>query len=164
MILIGNLISFVGCVLMVAGGFIRKKENILTVQCVQFGVQAISHLVLGAVTGFVSSVISVVRILVFNRVKVTAWLKLGFIALQVVMTLLAGAETLIDWLPVLSMVCYTWYLDTESAVTFKIVNIIGLVMWVIFDLHYLNFVAFTFDILTLISTTVGILMILRSKK
>ena len=164
MVLLGNLISFVGCILMIVGGFIKNKKYILSTQCVQFGIQALGHLVLGAVTGVVSCVVSVVRILVFTRVKVTVWLKLGFVALQVLLTLWTGADSFIEWLPLLSMIAYTWYLDTENVITFKIANMIGLVMWVVFDLHYRNYVSFSFDILTLISTTVGIGMILFSKK
>lgn len=161
MILIGNAISFVGCILMIAIGFIRKKEHILTAQCIQFGFQSLGNLVLGAVSGCVSGVVGIVRIMVFNRVKVTPWLKLCFLALQAGLTFWFGADTLIDWLPMLSMVAYTWFLDTESAVTFKVVNMIGNAMWVIYDLHYLNYVGFTFDVLTIISTTIGIFLILR---
>jgi hypothetical protein len=109
--------------------------------------------------------ISLVRILVFTRVKkVTVWHKLGFLALQAVLTIALGADSIVDWLPMLSVVLYTWYLDTDSAVLFKIVNIVGVAMWVIYDLVFLNYVAFTFDILTVVSTTIGIFMILWGSK
>lgn len=165
MTLLGNCISFVGCFLMIAIGFIKKKEHILTAQCGQFTIQGIAHLILGAVSGFLSCMISLVRILVFTRVKkVTVWHKLGFLALQAVLTIALGADSIVDWLPMLSVVLYTWYLDTDSAVLFKIVNIVGVAMWVIYDLVFLNYVAFTFDILTVVSTTIGIFMILWGSK
>lgn len=164
MVFIGNAISFFGCILMILIGFIKKKEHILTAQCVQFGLQGLGNLVLGAVSGVVSCVVGVVRILVFTRVKVTAWLKLGFLGLQAVLTLWSGPEGFIDWLPMLSMVAYTWFLDTDNAVTFKIVNMIGNFMWVIYDLHYLNYVGCIFDSLTIITTTVGIFLILRGQR
>ncbi len=165
MILLGNCISFVGCFLMIAIGFIKKKAHILTAQCGQFAIQGIAHLILGAVAGFLSCMISITRILVFTRVKkVTVWHKVGFLLLQALLTIVLGVNSFVDWLPMLSVVLYTWYLDTDSAVLFKVVNMVGVVMWVIYDLIFLNYVAFAFDILTIVSTTVGIFMILWGSK
>jgi hypothetical protein len=67
--LVGNIISFFGCLLMVAIGFVKRKEHMLTMQCAQFSVQAVANLVLGSVSGCISGAIGVVRILVFTRVK-----------------------------------------------------------------------------------------------
>lgn len=164
MVILGNIISFIGCAVMIGIGLLKKKEQILTGQCVQFTLQGIANLLLGAVAGFLSCVVSVVRILVFNRVKVTVWLKIGFIALQAVLTALLGGETFLEWLPVLSMVLYTWYLDTDNTVLFKCVNMFGQLMWVVYDLMHGNYAAFAFDIFAIISTTAGVLLILRDGK
>ena len=164
MLLLGNLISLVGCSLMIIIGFIKKKDHILLAQCGQFSIQAAGNLVLGSVSGGISCVIAVIRIVVFKYVRVTVWLKLAFIGLQAVLTAMTGAHTIIQWIPCLSMVAYTWYLDSDSAVTFKIANMAGVVMWAVHDFHYSNFVAFAFDIMTIVSTLMGIWLILREQK
>lgn len=164
MLLLGNLISLVGCSLMIIIGFIKKKENILLAQCGQFSIQAAGNLVLGSVSGGISCIIAVIRIFVFKYVKVTAWLKLGFIALQAVLTAMSGAHTIIQWIPCLSMVAYTWYLDCDSAIVFKLANVAGVIMWAFHDWHYRNFVAFSFDVMTIVSTFVGIWLIVKDKK
>lgn len=163
-LIFGNVVSFAGCVLMILIGFIRKKDRILLAQCGQFGLQAVSNLVLGSIPGVISCVLGVARILVFTRVRVTVWLKLGFLALQAALTLLWGASTFVEWIPFLAMVLYTWYLDTDNAVLFKLVNIFGLFLFAIHDLHYLNYVAFAFDLMTIVSTLIGIRMILRDRQ
>lgn len=165
MLIAGNVISFLGCMVMIALGLVKNKKHILLGQMGQFTLQGVANLLLGAVSGVVSCVVSILRIAVFTRFrKVPAWLKLSFLALQAVLTLLMGAQTFSDWLPVLSMVLYTWYLDTEDAVLFKLVNMAGVVMWVFYDFIHRNYSAFTFDLFTIISTTVGILMILSDRK
>lgn len=164
MILLGNLISFVGCLLMVFIGFIKDKDKILLAQCGQFGIMSVGNLVLGSVSGSISGIIAVIRIVVFKHVKVTVWLKLGFIALQFVLTAIAGAETLIQWIPAISMVLYTWYLDSDSAIVFKLANVSGVMMWAFHDWYYRNFVSFSFDLFTIASTFIGIWLILRDKK
>ena len=163
MVLAGNLISFLGCTLMILIGFIKNKDRILTAQCGQFSLQALSNLLLGSVPGTISCVLGVVRIVVFRYVRVTAALKIGFLALQAALTMAFGATTFVQWIPFLSMVLYTWYLDTDNAVLFKLVNIFGVTLFAFHDLHYLNFVAFGFDIFTMISTLIGIVLILREK-
>ena len=164
MLLLGNLIALVGCSMMILIGFIKNKDKILLAQCGQFSIQAAGNLVLGSVSGGISCIIAVIRIFVFKYVKVTVWLKLGFIGLQAVLTALSGAHTIIQWIPCLSMVAYTWYLDTDSAIVFKLANVAGVIMWAVHDFHYHNFVAFSFDIMTIVSTFAGIWLILKDRK
>ena len=165
MTLIGNIISFFGCILMVAVGFIKRKEHMLAMQCAQFSVQAVANLVLGSVSGCISGAIGVVRIIVFTRVKkVTTWMKIGFLVVQAIITYLTGAETLIQWIPVISMVAYTWYLDTDNEVLFKAVNLLGVCMWLFHDIYYINYSAAAFDIMTIVSTTVGVILLLVERR
>ena len=163
MLFFGNLISMVGCVLMVLIGFVRKKERVITLQCFQFGFLAAGNLILGAVSGFISGVVSILRNLIFPRVKGGLWLKLVFIALQVVFTALAGWAGPISLLPLFAGILFTWFIDTKSDVQLKWVIIIAQVMWGCYDFYYRNFVAFTFDVLTIISNFAAIIIISREE-
>ena len=163
MLIAGNLISFLGCTLMILIGFIKNKERILTAQCGQFTLQAVSNLLLGSAAGTISCVLGVVRILVFRYVRVTPLLKIGFLAVQAALTIAFGATTFVQWIPFLAMVLYTWYLDTENAVLFKLVNLLGVTLFAFHDLHYLNYVAFGFDVFTIISTIIGTVMLLGER-
>ena len=103
------------------------------------------------------------RNLVFARVKSTTGLKLGFIAVQAALTLAIGGTAWIEWLPVTAVVVYTWFLDTKSDIAFKFLILGTQVLWTVYDLYYRNYVAFTFDILTMISTVIGIFRIKNTK-
>ena len=70
----------------------------------------------------------------------------------------------LEMLPLISGVLLTWFLDLENELHFKIVLIVTQVTWVIYDWCYLNFVAFTFDIFTILSNFVGMWMILKNAK
>ena len=148
---------------MVAIGFIKKKEHILTAQCAQFALMGAGNLILGAMAGVISNGISIIRNLLFTRVKGTAALKVLFIAIQVALTLMMSGGELIEWLPVIAVVVYTWCLDLKSATAFKTVIIGCQVLWTVYDWHYMNYVAFAFDLMTIVSTVVGIVMIRREK-
>ena len=62
-ILLGNLISLAGAVLMVVIGFIKRKEKVLAVQCVQFSLMGVGNLVLGGVTGALSNLIGLLPVI-----------------------------------------------------------------------------------------------------
>ena len=159
---VGNLVSMVGCVVMVLIGFVGKKERVISLQCVQFGFLAAGNLLLGAVSGFISGVVSILRNLVFPRVRGGVWLKGIFIAVQVVLTVLAGWAGPISLLPLLAGILFTWFIDAKSDVQLKAVIIAAQIMWAVYDFNYHNFVAFSFDILTILSNAAGIVMLKRT--
>ena len=156
MLLIGNVVSMLGCALMVAIGFVRRKERVLRLQCIQFGFLALGNLLLGAYSGFVSGVVSILRNLIFPSIGGGLGWKLLFIAVQVLLTFLAGWAGPISLLPLLSGVLFTWFIDTKSDLQLKRVIIAAQVLWVVYDCYYRNFVACTFDILTILSNLMGI--------
>ena len=164
MLLLGNAIVLAGCVLMVAIGFLKKKKHILGAQCVQFALQGAGNLVLGAMSAVISNGVSIARNLVLMKTENKTWIKVTFILVQTVLTLFCSSRELIEWLPVIAVVVYTWFLDIKNPVAFKLM-IIGLqVLWVVYDFYYQNYVAFTFDLFTIASTTIGIFMIRKDVK
>lgn len=162
MIILGNAVSMIGCLSMVLIGFLRKKEQILMAQCVQFGFLAAGNLILGGLTGFISGVVSIARNLVFAFTGGSRNWKIGFIILQTLLTFLTGWPGLLGCLPLISGVILTWFLDAKSDVQFKFAIIAAQVTWVIYDWSYQNYVAFIFDIFTILSNLAGILMIHRN--
>lgn len=162
-ILIGNIIAFVGCSLMVFVGLIKEKKRILSVQCLQFAIQGASNLILGGFTGFIANVVSIIRNVVFSKVRSTVALKMLFVAVQLLLSAGSLGDGVISWLPVLAAALFTWFIDVESEVILKIVIIVTQILWLVYDLCHTNYVSAAFDVFTMISTVVGIYLILRDK-
>ena len=160
-ILVGNLLSMIGCVMMVAIGFVRKKERILGLQCIQFTILGLANVVLGAFTGAVSGVVGIVRNLVFTKIGSSVPWKLLFLAVQAVLALQTNPQGLLDWVPILSGSLFTWYIDLKSETGFKTMIISAQSMWLVYDLCYSNYVSAAFDVFTMLSNLVGIVMIRR---
>lgn len=163
MLLFGNLVSLAGCVLMVAIGFVRKRERVLTLQCFQFGLLGAANLILGATSGFISGLVSIARNLIFPRVGGGLWLKLIFINVQLILTVLTGLDGLLGLLPLFAGVLFTWFIDVRSDRQLKAVIIAAQALWAVYDVCYRNYVAFAFDILTIGANALGILL-LRSEE
>lgn len=158
-LLIGNAVSMVGCLIMVGIGFLKRKQHILLAQSVQCLFMGAGNLILGGVSGFICNVVTIARNLVFAKWDVTLPLKLFFIALQVVLSLGSLGDGLICWLPILAAAVFTWFLDTKSEAKLKVVILFTQVMWLIYDIHYRNYVATTFDVMTMCSNLIGFFMV-----
>lgn len=161
-LILGNLISLVGCVLMVAIGFVRKKERILGLQCVQFGILASANILMGAWSGAIAGFIGIVRNIVFTKKDGTLTLKIFFIAVQILLSWSAIRSGWIEWFPILSTILFTCFLDTKSEVTLKVLLIVAQMFWLVYDLYYHNYVAMTFDAFTVASNLIGIFMIRKA--
>lgn len=163
-LLIGNALAFLGCILMVLTGVIKRKDRVLYVQCAQFALMGGGNFVLGAFAGVVANVLSIIRNLIFAKTGGSKWLKIVFIVIQTALTLLTADGGVLCWLPVLATVALTWALDSNSVIVFKAAIIFGQTMWVIYDWHYRNYVGFTFDIMAVLSNIWGIVMVRKDLK
>jgi hypothetical protein len=164
MLLLGNAVAMVGCVIMVLVGFLRKKEQILIAQCFQFGFLSAGNLILGGMSGFISGVVSIARNLVFARTGGSRNWKIAFIIMQTCLTFMTGWPGVLGCLPLVSGIILTWFIDAESDLGFKLVLITAQVTWLIYDWSYRNYVAFTFDIFTILSNLWAISVICRGSR
>lgn len=160
-ILIGNIISFIGCAIMVATGLIKTKKKILIAQNAQYLIQGIANLILGGVTGFVSNLISMARNIYCLKFEFNIWAKIAFIVAQFIFTALTNTMGLAGWLPFIAATIFTLSLDTKDEKILKLTIIACEFCWIIFDLILKNYTAFAFDIFTIISTIVGIIMLIK---
>lgn len=163
MLLIGNAVSFIGCLIMVGIGLLKKKSHILIAQSVQCLFMGIGNLLLGGVSGFICNIVTIIRNLAFIKFRNTNFLKIFFILLQLLLSLGSLTDGFISWLPIIAAALFTWCMDTKSAAKLKLCILCTQVMWLTYDLHYHNYVASAFDVMTMISNTVGLFMVRKSK-
>lgn len=157
-IVLGNIVAFIGAIIMVLIGLIKTKKRILLAQSIQFAVMGIGNLILGGVSGFVSNIVSIFRNLVCCYRPLTVPLKLLFIAILAGLALFTNNLGIIGLCPVISAVLFTWFLDSDE-ITLKIIIIITSVLWIIFDFTIRNYVTMAMDVFTIISNTIGIFLI-----
>lgn len=163
LLLMGNAISMVGCLIMVLIGFLKKKNQILIAQCIQCLFMGVGNLVLGGVSGFICNIVTIIRNLVFVKFRNTTFLKVFFIVLQLVLSVGTLSAGFISWLPLMAAALFTWCMDTKSAAKLKICILCTQVMWLTYDLYYRNYVASAFDVMTMISNLIGLYMVCKKK-
>jgi len=163
-VVIGNIISFAGAMLMVGVGFLKTRKSILLTQCSMFTLMGIANLILGGVTGAISSLVSILRNLLCLKGPLTVPMKLFVIAVQVLLSARLNTLGWIGWLPIISACFYTWMIDVKDETRLKAVLIASQSLWFVYDLTIQNYVGFTFDILTILSNMYGIFSLRASQK
>ena len=156
-VVIANIISLFGSVLMVLIGLVRTRKNILITQCVSFGLLGVSNVILGGFAGCIANVLSIFRNLIaYKKGSISVLVKFVFTAVQILLTALTNTLGWIGWLPVVSVAMYTWLLNVQDVRKFKLILIVTQLMWVVFDFSLKNYVAFSFDLFTIASNMLGI--------
>ena len=163
-LLLGNAAAMIGCLVMVLIGFLNKKHHILIAQCVQCVFMGVGNLILGGIGGFVCNIVTILRNLVFLKFRNTVLLKVFFLVLQFVLSIGTLSLGFISWLPILASVLFTWFMDTNSEAKLKVVILFTQIMWLTYDLYFRNYVASAFDVMTFISTCIGLYWICKKRK
>ena len=163
-ILLGNIVTFAGALIMVGVGLLKTKRKILLAQSVQCLIMGIGNLILGGVTGFLANMLTIVRNLFCLKKELTTPFKLGFIGLQLAVGVPFNIMGLVGLLPIIAACIFTWFLDTKSEIFLKLLIITAQVMWLIFDFTIHNYVSTLMDIFTIISNIAGIVLLQKDRK
>ena len=163
-LLIGNAISLVASLMIVAIGFIKNKKKTLIYQTVYFGFMATANMLLGGISGLITNFISIIRNIVCLKFDFTLPFKVFFIALQVILIFIFSNEGISAIFPILAVLIYTFVLDTKDIKLFKKIIIVCQIFWVLYDLSTLNISSFVFDVLTIGSNAVSLYRIYKDEK
>ena len=163
-IIIANVCSAIACIIMVAIGFLKKKEQIVIGQCFQLGFLGAGNFLFGAISGAIGNFLGVVRNLILPKSKKPMMWKIIFIVIQIVLSVVFYKGTIegytgdnvamlkvIYWIPVLYTIILTAVLDTKNVNVFRVAIIIAQSMFCFFDGFYGNWFAFLANILTVLS-------------
>lgn len=162
-VLLGNIVALIGAALMVSTGFLKTKKQILAAQCFQYGVLSASNAILGAFTGITANVIGIARNLFCMKREFTVPWKLAFIAAQLALLFAFNSDGWLGLLPAAATCVYTWFLDLKDERKLKLVIILTVLCWAVYDFLFRNYVTFAFDLGTVVSNTVGIITLRKAE-
>ncbi|SFG44350.1 YgjV family protein [Oribacterium sp. WCC10] len=165
-LIIGNILGFIGSILMVCLGFVHKRRYILIGQNIQFLIMGVGNAVLGGMSGLVANIVSVARNVFFLKREMTAFWKYFFVVVQILVSgvfLYVGGFRWMELLPIVSAVLYTVMLDTPKESHLKIVLTVCQLMWLTYDIMLMNYAAAVFDVLTICANFVGMMRAIKEE-
>ena len=160
-LLIGNIIALIGSILMVYAGVIKDKKGILLVQYLQIGLLAISNLVLNGISGFIINTINFIRNIICYKELLSLKVKIFLSIISIALTIYFNNLGIIGYLPLISGLLYLWFMTVKDVIKFKILIIISVIFWLIYDFSIKSYTASAFDLITIIVSSISIIKLKR---
>ena len=112
-IVVANVIDFVASMVQIYSGTVKDKGKILLLQILQLGMQAVSMVLLGAIPGAISNVLSCVRNYLCYKNIFTWPIKIVLIVLSFVLTVLFNNQGWLGYLPFVVCTIYVLFMDIK---------------------------------------------------
>ena len=131
-VVIANVIDFIASMVQIYSGTIKDKGKILVFQIIQLGIQTISMLLLGAIPGAISNVLSCIRNYLCYKNIFTWPIKITLIVLSLALTIPFNNQGLLGYLPFAVCTIYVLLMDIKDPFKFKVLVTATFVPWVFY--------------------------------
>ena len=158
----GNVIALIASLLMVYSGIVKNKKKILYVQSIQVGLFAISNLVLNGISGAIINTINFIRNIICYKNNLNLKIKILLTIISIGLSLYFNNLGLIGLLPLISALIYLWFMTVKDVVKFKILIIVSVAFWLVYDFNIKSYTASIFDTLTIIANFISIAKIKKN--
>lgn len=162
-IIIGNIFGLIGSLFMVLATNSKKPRNVVKLQIVQLSMLGLSNVFLGAITGCISSIISIVRNLLCLHNKMKKSYKMVIVVVFVLLTIFLNTNGFVGWLPTIAGITLTLGFDSKYEKNFRFSLFLSSFCFTIFDFCIMNYITFGFDIVTTIVALYRLWNVFRMK-
>ena len=163
-IIIGNIVALIASLIMVGTGLVKNKKKIIFYQIIQIGLFVASNMILGGYVGAIINVLNLARNILCYKDRLGRNEKIVISILSITLSVLFNNLGLIGYLPLLASLIYLWLINIKGIYKFKLLMILIMIMWGIYDLKIKSYTSATFDALTVLSNIVGIYLVAKKKK
>lgn len=165
MIIIGNLISLIAALFMMASCIVKERSRVFRLQFLQCLLLAVSSWFFSSYSGIAANIVSGLRNLVVASGKFTKRMVLVFLLLSVGMGVLFNNRGYIGLLPVIAniqfAVCSYWFTSLTGTRYSIWVNVL---LWIIYSFAIMDISTAVSDSAVLILNTVSIVQLHKKRK
>lgn len=158
MIVVANLLSFIGSFLLAYSTFSKSKRNMLIIQVGDCMFNSLGCLFAGSLSGFTTNFISGIRNVVNAKEKNNKYINFLFVVAIIVLGIVANTRGIIGLLPVIASIEYTiWSYLCKTAQGLRFGLVVNLILWLIHDCYVLLFTSTTLDVVLICITLYNII-------
>lgn len=150
-ILIANIIDFIASMVQIYSGVVKEKHKILLLQILQLGMQSVSMLLLGAIPGAISNVLSCIRNYLCYKNIFTWPIKIILIILSFILTVFFNNQGALGYLPFVVCTAYVLFMDIQDPIKFKILVTLTFIPWIFYYLIIQSYTGAVFATATVIA-------------
>lgn len=163
-LIIGNVIALIASILIIIVSYAKNKKQILILQTTQVALLAISNFILGGIPGAIINAITVVRNILCYKEKLTNRNIAIITILLVTISLYFNNLNLIGLLPLISTVLYTIYINTKSTIKLKLLILLNMICWGIYDFIIMSYTSAIFQFIAIFTGIISIYQLISKKE
>ena len=157
-----QLLGFFYALFLMIGNFKKTSGQILIFQMISFFFKAVHYLLLGGLSGFYSSVISMMRNLIFFKVKKNLYLMVIFLILYFVMGIFTYKD-IGSIIPSLASIFYTIVINTSDPGLLRKGMVVNCLLWFFYNIYIVSIAGIFIQIIMICSTIMAILKLDKNK-
>ena len=157
-----QILGFFYTLFLTIGNFKKTCKQILIFQTISFFFKGIHYLLLGGLSGFYSSIISMIRNVLFFKVNKSFYLMVLFIIIYFVMGIFSYKD-FYSIIPSMASVFYTVIVNTNSPRCLRSGMVINSLLWLIYNIYIVSLAGIITQIVLIISTLISIIKLDKNK-
>jgi len=155
-------LGFFYTLFLIISNFQKTAKKILIFQTLSFLFKSIHYLLLGGLSGFWSSNISMIRNIIFSKIKRNKKLTYFFIILYFILGIITYKD-LGSILPMCASIYYTIIVNTNNPKYLRKGMIINCLIWLLYNIYIISYAGITTQIVMIISTIISIKKLDKNK-
>ncbi len=164
LIIIGNIVAFVGAIFQTIAGMGNNRNKILLAQSGQLACFSVSNFLLGGYAGGIVNALNVIKSYLFYKNKLTVPVKIFLSVLATALGIYFNNLNIIGLVPLFVMLIYMWGININDIVLFKVFVLITMIMYLVYDLYIKSYTSAPFDFASIIANIITIVQIVKSRK
>ena len=163
-LVIGNVVALVAASISLIMGLIKNREKLIYIQSIQFFIYTIVNIILGGISGAIANIMGLIRNILCYREKLTKVAILLIIIISTVLILSFNNLGFIGLLPLFNTIIYTYFINEKNPFKFKLLFLVTVILWFIYDLTIKSYTSAVFDFFTIITSTIAAYQIFKNSK
>lgn len=140
----------------------KSTKQILLMQTISFLFKSVHYYLLGGISGFVTSFISMLRNLIFYRVKENYIFTIIFILIYIVIGI-ATYNSFYSLLPVIATIVYTLIINYDNPKYLRLGMLFTSITWLIYNIYIISYSGIIIQIIMIVTNIFAILKLDKKK-
>ena len=140
-------------------GLIKEKNRLLKYQIIHSIFGSLCDLILGGIPSVITNILGIIRNVLVYKNKFNIFMMHTLILISFITIISFNRIGIIGYIPLIYFVFFTIFIKTHDNYLFKIIFILSMFLWIIYDLSIQAYFPALFDLFTIIASVYSLVKI-----
>jgi len=152
----GQILGLIYALFLILSNFGKSTKQILFLQTISFFFKTLHYYLLGGISGFLTSLISMIRNIIFYKIKESKIWVVFFIIIYIIIGIIT-LKSIYTLLPVFATIIYTLIINYNNPKYLRYGIFITSLTWLIYNIYIISYSGIIIQIIMLISNIIAII-------